>query len=138
MSDGDSINVDAVTCKHFRLIDEEGKPRAELIAGNAANPYLTFQMKDKEGRIRVEIQLDADGNPFLSIFTTRNAPAISLGLKGAEGNGIQIGRPGDGAPQLVLSVPGPEGYESLGSEPSITLYGSDGEAHVIDPDSFST
>ena len=127
------IEADAIRTKCLLLVDDQGQKRAWLTTGTKDNDYVIFHMYDAEGRPRVTIQLDASGDPYIMLFTSRNAPAISLSVLGDKGNGIQIGRPGDGAPQIILSAPGKDGHAEFGDEPSITIISSQGQNLIIGP-----
>jgi hypothetical protein len=127
------FETDCISTKYLSLVDDFGRERACLTSGTKDNDYVIFHMKDPDGRPRVTIQLNASGTHIM-LFTEKNAPAISIGLKGEEGNGIQIGRPGDGAPQIILSVPEKDGHDQFGDEPSLSIISSHGHRFVIGPD----
>jgi hypothetical protein len=119
------FEADCISTKYLSLVDDEGRERACLTTGTKENDYVIFHIKDVQGRPRVMIQLN-DSGTHIALLTEQNAPAISIGLSGERGNGITIGRPGDGAPQLMLGVPGKDGSTEYGDEPSIEIINSKG------------
>jgi hypothetical protein len=119
------IEADCVSTKHLSIVDEQGRERACLTCRSEDDEYVVFDMKDTAGRPRITIQLN-DSEAHVMLFTDQNAPAISIGLNGERGNGIQIGRPGDGRPHIILSVPGKDGREELGPEQSVLVIDSEG------------
>jgi hypothetical protein len=127
------IEADAIRTKHLSLIDDQGRERASLTTGKNVDDNVVFHMNDGDGRTRVTIQIDAAGDPYVMLFTRTNVPAICLSLVGDKGNGIQIGRPSDGAPQILLGVPGKDGHAEFGNEPSITIVDSQGRQFVMGP-----
>jgi hypothetical protein len=127
------IEVDCIRTKCVSLIDDFGRERAILTSGTKENDYVIFHMNDAEGRPRVTIELNASGSS-LTLWTEMNAPGIGLSLQGEKANGIQIGRPGDGLPQIMLGVPGKEGFEEFGGEPSLMIINSRGQQFAIGPD----
>jgi hypothetical protein len=131
MSDKPNIfDVDCIRTKHLSIIDDQGRERACLTCRPENGEYVVFDMKDKIGRPRVTIQLN-DSEAHVMLFTEQNAPAISIGLNANRGNGIQIGRPGDGRPHIVLSVPGKDGPEELETEPSVLVIDADGRREFV-------
>jgi hypothetical protein len=126
------VEADCISTKHLSLVDDEGRERACLTTGTKDNDYVVFHMKDAVGRPRVTIQLN-DFGTHIMLFTENNAPAISIGLNGDKGNGIQIGRPGDGRPHIFLSVPGEAGRDELGSEPTVLVADSEGREFTLGP-----
>ena len=126
------VEADCISTKYLSLVDGVGRERACLTTGTKENDYVIFQMKDAAGRPRVSIQL-SDSETYITLFTNKNAPAISIGLSGEKGNGITIGRPGDGRPHIFLSVPGEAGRDELGSEPTVLVADSEGREFTLGP-----
>ncbi len=126
------VEADCICTKQLSLVDDQGRQRAVLMTGTTDNDYVVFHMNDAAGRPRVTIQLD-DAGTSIMLFTEQNAPAISIGLIGDVGNGITIGRPGDGRPHVMLGVPGKDGYVERGQEPSLVIISSKGDEIVITP-----
>lgn len=116
------FEADCVSTKYLSIVDDQGRERACL---TCRSEDVQFDMKDTSGRPRVTIQLN-DSEAHVMLFTEQNAPAISIGLSGERGNGMQIGRPGDGRPHIFLSVPGEGGRGDLGSEPAVLVVDSEG------------
>jgi len=101
-----------VRAKDFRLVDKDGRTRADLGLLADGSPALTFFDKDRKARVLLGVA--NDGSPILLFFdkdgkrraglTTSAAGGPDLKLSDKDGKPRAIlGLSGDGEPSLILS-----------------------------------
>ena len=104
-----------------------------MYAWGVSDDGVVLHLNDVEGRPRISLQIDEGGNPSVTMWSARNASAISFVLDDKRGNGISVSFPGTDVPGGIVGVAGPENDWTGNIEPAVTFIDSQGEPHVIGP-----
>jgi hypothetical protein len=83
------IAVETIEAQSIVLVDEYGTEHGKLSCsggGNGVRGWTAIHINDNQGRPWISLQVDQDGNPSICLFTTGNAPGVSMAVNDGRGN----------------------------------------------------
>jgi len=122
VSPAGDATFDTITCKEWRVVDNDGKAR--IVANTDAGDIASVSLKDKDGNARFKAFIFAQGYAGVSLKDKNGKQRIGVGT-GVDGDAGVTLSDIDGKPRIVASTTG-----IVRSNASVAWYDKDGKARI--------
>lgn len=125
------VIADIVEAGAIRLVDENGKTRAELMCRSDEEKndgFVVVHMYDDKGRPRLSLQVNDKEGPSVALFNGKNSPCVSLGVFEDRGNGVTV-CDGEGIPRFSAGTRVDESTSALKDDVEVEI--RDDEGRII-------